>query len=84
MAKARKTRGRTKAKGAAGRKRAAKAGGKATRRAGAAGASKKLAEVQAENRRLRDEISALRNELASRTAPAEDGGTTDRQPTLGL
>jgi cell division protein FtsB len=84
MAKARKTIGRTKTKGAAGRRRSAKAGTKrATPAAGAAAATRKLAELQAENRRLREEIASLRSELASRTG---QGGeiALGEQPSLGL
>ena len=84
MAKARKTRGRTKAKAAAGRKRSPKAGTrKATPAAGSAAATRKLAELQAENRRLREEIASLRSELASRTG---QGGelAVGEQPSLGL
>jgi hypothetical protein len=84
MAKARKARSRTQAKGTAGRKRSPKAGTrKAAPAAGAATANRKLAELQAENRRLREEIASLRSELASRTS---QGGelAVGEQPTLGL
>jgi len=87
MAKARKTKGR-KAKRAATRKGSAKAGRKKTARSArstaGAGASKRLVELQAENRRLRDEITSLRSELASRTGQADDGGLGERPPSLGL
>jgi hypothetical protein len=85
MAKARKTRGRTKPKRAAGRKRSAKAGSKkATQSAGAAAAIRKVAELQAENRRLREEVASLRSELASRTEQGGEIALGDRQPSLGL
>jgi hypothetical protein len=86
MAKARKTKGKT-AKRAAKRKGSARAGRKKAARSGrsaaAAGAGKRLAELQAENRRLRDEITSLRGELANRTGQGDEG-LGERPPSLGL
>jgi hypothetical protein len=83
MAKARKSKVK-KAKRAATRKGSARAGRKkaarSTRSTAGAAASKRVAELQAENRRLRDEIASLRSELASRT----DGGLGEQPPLLGL
>jgi hypothetical protein len=80
MAKAKKTRSRTKTRRVARRKGGAKAGRK--RAARPSGASKRVAELEAENRRLRDEVASLREELASR-ADRRDEGQGEQTP-LGL
>jgi len=85
MAKAKKTRGRTKTKRAARRKGAARAGRKKTAlrgRSAGAGASKRVAELQAENRRLRDEIASLRRDLENRADQGDQG--VGEQTPLGL
>ena len=69
MAKAKK--GKTKAKPA--RRAAAQKPKKAARSTGgavAAAAQKRVAALEAENRRLRDELAALRAQGAARPAPA--------------
>jgi hypothetical protein len=85
MAKAKKTRGKTKTKRGA-RKGAAKGARRRTaargRSAGASGAAKRVAELEAENSRLREEIASLRADLANR---ADQGAQGDGEQTpLGI
>ena len=86
MAKAKKTRGKSRTRRATRRKGAAKAGRKTAARparsAGAAGANKRVAELQAENRRLRDEVASLRRQLADRSDQGDQG--LGEQTPLGL
>jgi hypothetical protein len=64
-------RGRTKAKPARARRTAGrKAKRAATGGAGAAAAKKRIAALEAENRKLREEVAALQAKLAERPEPA--------------
>jgi hypothetical protein len=86
MAKVKKTRGKTAKRAArrgsakAGRRKAARKG----RSAGASAAGKKVAELQAENRRLREENVSLRSQLDGRTGQPDESGLGERPPSLGL
>ena len=77
MAKTKKPKNKTKAKRTPARKRTA---GRKRTRAAAPAASRRVIELEAENRRLREEIAALR-------AEREQGGeasASDGPPTLEL
>jgi hypothetical protein len=60
--------------------RKAKTGARGKSPAAGGGGAKRIAELQAENRRLREEIAALRAEREEQ--PAE--GTSERPPALEL
>jgi hypothetical protein len=72
MAQRKASRGRkTKGKKKPARRRPARKARPKARRAAPAGASKRLTELEAENRRLREENASLRAQLDDRSAPPE-------------
>jgi hypothetical protein len=84
MAKAKKGRGKRKS---APRRAAARRPTKVARRSAKvvpAAAEKRIATLEAENRRLRDEIAELRVRLAERPAPAPTGEPAEGQVALDL
>ena len=85
MAQRKARKGGSKGKAARGRKRPAapKARRRAPRKAAGVGASaaRRIAELEAENRRLRDELAAVRSEGAASPAVDETG---EGPPVLGL